>query len=67
MQYKDDKTAFHRSSSLSGDLALLRAFCQWMSGRLYIIRADCVQGLILKNMAGREKDAGCLYKSGYKQ
>ena len=29
--------------------------------------ADCVNGLILRNMAGREKDAGRLYESGYKQ
>ena len=29
--------------------------------------AGCVNGLILRNMAGREKDAGRLYKSGYKQ
>ena len=35
-EYKDDNTAFHRSSALSGDAALLRAFCQWMSGRLHI-------------------------------
>jgi len=27
-QYKNDITAFHRSSAVSGALALLRAFCQ---------------------------------------
>jgi len=29
--------------------------------------AGCVKGVILRNMAGREKDAGRLYESGYKQ
>jgi len=29
--------------------------------------ATCVKGLILRNMAGREKDAGRLYENGYKQ
>jgi len=27
--------------------------------------ARCVKGLILRNMAGREKDTGRLYESGY--
>jgi len=29
--------------------------------------AGCVKGLILRNMAGREKDAGRLHESDYKQ
>ena len=51
--------------AVSGGLALLRAFCQWKTE--YQIKKCCVKGLILRNMAGRESDAGCLYESGYKQ
>ena len=29
MQHKNDNTAFHRRSTVSGGLALLRGFCQW--------------------------------------
>ena len=45
---------------MSGGLALLRAFCQW---KIEL----CVKGLILRNMAGRKRDAGRLYESGYKK
>jgi len=51
--------------AVSGSFALLRAFCQWKVE--HQIRKYCVKGLILRNMAGREKDAGCLHESGYKQ
>jgi len=44
---------------------LLRAFCQWKTE--YQLRKCCVKGLILRNMVGRERDAGRLYESGYKQ
>jgi len=50
---------------VSGGLALLRAFCQWKIE--HQIRKCCVKGLILRNMAGLERDAGRLYKSGYEQ
>jgi len=50
---------------VSGGLALLRAFCKWKTE--HQIKKCCVKGLILRNMAGRESDAGCLYESGYKQ
>ena len=49
---------------VSGGLALLRAFCQWKIE--HQIRKCCVKGLIMRNMAGRESDAGCRYESGYK-
>jgi len=58
-QYKNYNIA------VSGSLALLRAFCQWKIE--HQIRKCCVKGLMLRNMAGRERDAGCLYESGYKQ
>ena len=51
--------------AVAGDLALLRAFCWWKIE--HQIRKCCVKGLILRNMAGRQRDAGCLYESGYKQ
>jgi len=64
-QYNNCNIAFHRSSAVSGGLALLRAFCHWKFE--HQIRKCCVKGLILRNMAGRERDAGRLYESGYKQ
>jgi len=50
-------------------LAVLDCCKFFVSGRLNIKQesAGCVKGLILKNMAGREKDAGRLYKSTYKE
>jgi len=45
-------------------LAVLRAFCQWKIE--HQIKKCCAKGLILRNMAERERDAG-LYESGYKQ
>jgi len=51
--------------AVSGGLALLRAFCKWKIE--HQISKCCVKGFILRNMAGRERDAGCLYESGYKQ
>jgi len=62
-QYKDDNTAIHRISAASGSLELLRAFCQWKVE--YHVRKCCVKGFLLRDMAGREKDAG--HESGYKQ
>jgi len=50
---------------VSGGLAFLRAFCQWKIK--HQIRKVCVKGLIVRNMAGRERDSGRLYESGYKQ
>jgi len=38
---------------VSGGLALLRVFCQWMIE--HQIRKCCVKGVILRNMAGRER------------
>jgi len=64
-QYKNDNTAFHRSSAVSGCLALLRAVCQLKIE--HQVRKCCVKGLILRNMAGRERDAGRLYESSCKQ
>jgi len=58
-QYKNYNIA------VSGGLALLRAFCQWKIQ--HQIRKYCVKALILRNIAGRERDAGRLYESGYKQ
>ena len=57
-------TAFNRSSVVSSGLALLRAFCQYKIE--YQVRKFFVKGLIRKNVAGRERDAGRLYESGYK-
>ena len=57
-QYKNKNIAFHRSSGVTGSLALLWGFCQWQIE--HQIRKCCAQGLILRNMAGRERDAGCL-------
>jgi len=51
--------------TVSGDHALLQAFCQWKTE--HQIKKCCVKGLILRNMAGHESDAVCLYESGYKQ
>ena len=39
---------------------------EWKTVR-QVRSADWVKGLMLRNMAGREKDAGRLYDSGYKQ
>jgi len=50
---------------VTAGLELLRAFCQWKIE--HQIRKCCVKGLILRNMAGRERDAGRLYENGYKQ
>jgi len=58
-QYKNYNIA------VSGGLALLGACCQWKIE--HQIRKCCVKRLILRNMAGRERDAGRLYESGYKQ
>jgi len=66
-QYKNDNTAFHRSSAVSGGLALLRAFCQWQWKIEHQVRNCCVKGLILRKKAGSKTDAGRLYESGYKQ
>jgi len=41
---------------VSGGLALLGAFCHWKIE--HQIRKCCVKGLILRNIAGRERDAG---------
>ena len=57
-QYKNCNIA------VPGDLALLRAFCQWKIE--HQIKKCCVKGLILRNMAVRERDASCLYESGFK-
>ena len=64
-QYKNYHIAFHRSSAVPGSLALLRAFCQWKTE--HQIKKCCVKGLILRNMAGCGRDAGCLHQSAYKQ
>jgi len=61
-KYKNDSSAFHERSAVSGCLALLRAFCQWKIE--HQLRKRCVKGLILRDMAGSERDAGCLYESG---
>jgi len=61
----NNNTAFDRSFAVSGGLALLRAFCQ---GKIeHQVRNCCVKGLVLRNMAGREGDAGHLHESGYKK
>jgi len=64
-QYKNDHTAFYRNCVVSGRLALWRAVCQWKIE--HQVRKCDVKGLLLRNMAGRERDAGRLYESGYKQ
>jgi len=64
-QYKNDNTAFHRSSAVSDCLALLRAIRQWKIERQ--VRRCCVKGLILRNMARRERYPGRLFESGYKK
>jgi len=64
-QYKNWNIAFHRSFAVSGGPALLQAFCQWKIE--HQIRKLCVKGSMLRNMAGRERDADRLYKSGYEQ
>jgi len=67
-QFKNGIAAFHWSSALSGGLRLLRAFCQWWKIENQVRKCRlCVKGLILRNMAGREKDAGRLYESSYRQ
>jgi len=58
-QHKNGNSAFHRSSQVSGGLALLGAFCQWKVE--HQVRKCCLKGLMLRNMAGRERDAGRLY------
>jgi len=50
---------------VSGGFALLRALYQWKIEHQKTKR--CMKNLILRNMAGREGDAGRLYESGYKQ
>jgi len=50
---------------MSGGLAMLRDFCHQKIE--HQVRKCSVKGLILRNMAGRERGAGCLYSSGYKQ
>jgi len=62
-QYENDNTAFHRSSAVSGCLALLRTFCQWKIE--HQVRKYCVKGLILRNMVRREADACRVNESGY--
>jgi len=57
-QYKNDTSAFHRSSAMPGGPASLRAFCRWNFE--HQVRKCCRKGLILRNMAGRERDAGRL-------
>jgi len=60
-QYKNDNTAFHRRSAVSGGLALLRAFCQWKIE--HQVRKCCVKGLILRIgtwLDAREMQAVCL-------
>jgi len=66
-QYKNGNTAFHQSSAVSGGLALLRFFCQRKIK--HQVRMFCVKGkgLMLRNMAGRERDAGYLFHSGCMQ
>jgi len=63
MQYKNDNTAFHRSSAVSGGRALLRTFCQWKIE--HQPRKCCVKGWILRNMVGRETGSDRLNESGY--
>ena len=48
-----------------GGLVLLRAFSQWNIE--HQVRKCCGKGLILRNTAGRETDAGRLYESGYRR
>ena len=43
-----------------GGLALFRAFCQWKIEHQVI--KSCGKGLILRNMTGRERDAGLCTK-----
>ena len=50
---------------MAGGLALVWAFCRWKVE--HQVRNCCVKGLIPRNMAGRERDAGRLYESGYKK
>jgi len=65
-QHKNDNTiSWEFCTAVSGGLALLRAFCEWQIE--HQVRRCCKKGLILRNMAGREKGAGRLYESGYKQ
>jgi len=47
----------------AASLALFRTFCPWKIE--HQLRKCCVKGLILKNMAGRERDACRLYECGY--
>ena len=63
-RYKNDNTAFHRSSAVSGGRALWRAFCEWEIE--HQVTKCCVKGLILRNWLGA-RDAGRLYESGYRQ
>ena len=44
---------------MSGGLALVRTFSQWKIE--HQVRKCCLKGLILRTMAGHERDAGRLY------
>ena len=44
---------------------VVASFCQWNIE--HQVRQYCVKGLILTNVAGCVRDAGRLYKSGYKK
>jgi len=57
-QCKKDNAAFHGSCAMSGGRALQRAICQWKIEHQLIM--CCVKGFTLRNMAGRERDAGHL-------
>jgi len=55
---------FIRSSAVSGGFACNERFvCQWKIEDQ--VRKCCVKGLILRKMAGRERDAGCLFERVY--
>jgi len=51
-QCKNDNTAFHRTSAVSGSLALLRAFCQW---KIEHQVRSCVKGMIEVHGWARER------------
>jgi len=58
-KYKNDSSAFHERSAVSGCLALLRAFCQWKIE--HQLRKRCVKGLILRAwLEAREMQAVCM-------
>jgi len=61
-QYKNDNTAFQWSFSSVWWSLDVASFCQWKIE--HQVRKCYVDGLILRNMAGRERDAGRLYESG---